>query len=394
MNRCNLIIYFDIEKPPSKFIKFKKRVEYTYCMPETQEVPSLFKIDSLTKAFGDHVVLNNITLDIKQGEIFGIIGKSGSGKTTLLSILIGFLRPDGGDVLFKEEHLLEFKNTDAYISVLKKGSNIKKLCGFAAQVPSFYPELTVKENLEYYGTLHGLSKEALQINTTTLIKLMDLEEFKNLRAEKLSGGMERRLDIACALIHDPKILILDEPTADLDPLLRNQIWNLIKKVNKKGTTIIISSHHLEEIEILCSRIGILHEGKMISVGTMAEIKDKFSPNIEIQLHSYPGNYKSISELKHQDIISMEVTDTSLIFYTAKPEKVLYDLLDKMDTLKEKLVDIRVNKPSLDEIFMQLTQNLMSDSEKGQKDKKKEDIKDSEAGKKFKDEVTDKDKFGV
>ncbi|MEM4259599.1 MAG: ABC transporter ATP-binding protein [Candidatus Woesearchaeota archaeon] len=348
----------------------------------------LFKISNLGKAFGEHVVLNNVNIEIKQGEIFGIIGKSGSGKTTFLSILIGFIRPDAGDVKFKEEHLIEYKSDDAFVSVIKKGSNIKKLCGFAAQIPSFYPELTVKENLEYFGSLHGLSKEALRINMATLLKLMDLEEYKNLRAANLSGGMERRLDIACSLIHDPKILILDEPTADLDPLLRNQIWNLIKKVNKKGTTIIIASHHLEEIEVLCSRIGILHEGSIISVGTMAEIKDKFSPNIEIQLHSFPGDYKEISNIKHQDIISSEITDTSLIIYTAKPEKVLYDLLDRMESLKEKLVDVRVKKPSLDEIFIQIAQ-------KDEKEKKKKEETDEKiSNKKIKDALSDKEKFGL
>lgn len=365
----------------------KKGSEKTEEKSEAQN-PILFKITNLGKAFGDHVVLNNINLDIKQGEIFGVIGKSGSGKTTLLSILIGFIRPDIGDVKFREEHLIEYKGDEAFISVIKKGSNIKKLCGFAAQIPSFYPELTVKENLEYFGSLHGLTKEALKINLTTLLKLMDLEEYKNLRAANLSGGMERRLDIACSLIHDPKILILDEPTADLDPLLRNQIWNLIKKVNKKGTTIIIASHHLEEIEVLCNRIGILHEGSVMSVGTMSEIKDKFSPNIEIQLHSFPGDYKEISNIKHQDIISSEITDTSLIIYTAKPEKVLYDLLDRMESLKEKLVDIRVKKPSLDEIFIHIAQK--DDKEK----KKKDDEEQKNSTKKIKDELTEKEKFGV
>jgi ABC-2 type transport system ATP-binding protein len=170
--------------------------------------------------------------------------------------------------------------------------------------------------------------------------------------------MQRRLDMACALIHDPKILILDEPTADLDPLLRNHIWRLVRKINKRGTTIILASHHLSELESLCSRIAILKEGKMLAIGTPNEIKQRFSQNEEIHLETFPGNYEEISHFKNVEIskyiAKIEDRGTKLVIYTSKPEMVLNALMKRLEELKETIVDLKVTRPSLDEIFINIS----------------------------------------
>jgi len=325
-------------------------------------VHTVFKIANLTKVFGRHVILNDISLEIHAGEIFGIIGPSGSGKTTFLNTIIGFLRPEIGDVLFREEHLLEFKEDDAFVSVYRKPADLKRIIGFASQNQSYYEELTVKENLEYFGSLHGLSKDALVTNMNTLLSLMEIEEFKDLPSKNLSGGMGRRLDIACALIHDPKVLILDEPTSDLDPVLRNHIWKLIQKINKKGTTVILSSHHLREIELLCDRVSILQDGKIIDVGTTDELKTKFSKNEEIHVESFPGNYDELSKISDPNIANVENKKHELVIYTQKPAKVLKLVLNRMDNLKEKIIEVKVNKPSLDDVFYSLTAKKDKNSE--------------------------------
>ncbi|MFH1174768.1 MAG: ABC transporter ATP-binding protein [archaeon] len=313
----------------------------------------LLKITHLTKSFNNNSVLKDIDIEIDSGKIFGIIGSSGSGKTTFLNCLIGFVTPDDGDVLYK----IEKGMSEKYVSIFKNKKEMRHLFGFAAQNPSFYPELTVRENITYFGNLYSLSKDALKANTNTLLYFMDLMSAQHTLAKNLSGGMQRRLDIACSLIHDPKLLILDEPTADLDPLLRANIWKLIKQINKKGTTIVLASHHLNEIENICNRIAILKDGRILESGTPHEIRARFSNAEEIHIESFPGKYENIMKLRNKEalkyITHAENKGTKLIIYTTRPEKVLPEILNRLEDQKENLIDLRVNKPTLDEIFVTL-----------------------------------------
>lgn len=313
---------------------------------------NIVKLVNLSKNFMGNKVLDNLNLDINEGEIFGIIGVSGSGKTTLLNTMIGFISPDDGEVLFRLFHLLEYKGTDEnFRSVIRNSIDAKKTFGYATQKPSFYPQLTVNENLDYFGSMYGLSKDSRKSNIKTLLALMNLTEWKDSLAKNLSGGMSRRLDIACALVHDPKILLLDEPTSDLDPHLAKQIWELIREINRKGTTIILSSHHLSELELYCTRVGILDQGKFLTVGTPFDVKDNFSKNEEIHLMTLSGNYDEIiKKLKEKDIIEMINKGSELVIKTEKPEKVLHRALHVIEELNESLIDANIRKPTLDDIF--------------------------------------------
>lgn len=314
----------------------------------------IFRIEHVSKGFGNHVVLDDLSLDIYAGEIIGLIGASGAGKTTFLHTLIGFLKPDKGDVLFRQDHLLSYRDSFVYRSVFKKQKMVKTVFGFASQVPSFYEELTTKENLEYFGALHNLSSDAIATNIETLLNLMDLKTASNTKAKNLSGGMERRLDIACALMHDPDVLILDEPTADLDPLLRNHIWELVRKINKKGTTVILSSHHLTELESLCHRVAIIKEGKLIALGKPEELKKKFVMKQEIVLQTVPGKYKEIvAALKIKKITDIELKNNLIHIHTTSPEKTLSEVLNTLTKQKEKLAFIKVTSASLDDVFISI-----------------------------------------
>ncbi|MFA5796553.1 MAG: ABC transporter ATP-binding protein [Candidatus Woesearchaeota archaeon] len=332
----------------------------------------VFKVKEVSKAYDRRIVLDDINLEINAGEIFGIIGASGSGKTTLLNILVGFLKSNTGEVLFRREHLLEHKDSQIFRSVHSHHEELKKVIGMASQTSSFYDNLSVKENLLYFGTLYGLHRDTLKSNMITLINLMDLQGAENRLAKNLSGGMQRRLDIACALIHDPKILILDEPTADLDPLLRNHIWRLVRKINKRGTTIVLASHHLTELENLCSRITILKEGKILATGTPNEIKERFSKHEEIHLETFPGNYNLIADIEDKDIMKeiaqIEDRGTKLVIHTSKPELVLQELMKKLDKHKETIIDLKVTKPTLDEIFILITESAKDKEEEAEDDK--------------------------
>jgi len=233
-------------------------------------MPPIIQLKDVKKRFGKRIILDGINLEIDEGEIFGIIGMSGSGKSTILNILISYYEPEQGNILF-----YSYKDK-RYKSAITNVMELRKTFGFSAQTPSFYPKLTLEENLLHFGALYKLPKKVRKENTRYLLELTELYEARKQLAQSLSGGMEKRLSIACSLIHSPKVLLLDEPTADLDPIRRKETWKLIKELHKKGTTIIVASHFLEEIEPVCDKIAILHDHKIIAVGTPAQLKKHYS----------------------------------------------------------------------------------------------------------------------
>ena len=232
-------------------------------------MPPIIQLKNIKKNFGKRVILDGVDLEIHTKEIFGIIGMSGSGKSTILKTLIGYHEPDLGDLLFYSYKDKKLK------PILKNIMEVRKTFGFSAQTPSFYPKLTVEENLMHFGSLYKLPEKVIKINTDRLLEITELSDARKQLAETLSGGMEKRLSIACSLIHRPKVLILDEPTADLDPIRRRETWQLINWLHKTGTTIIIASHFISEIESVCTRSALLHQHKIVDVGTPSQLKKKY-----------------------------------------------------------------------------------------------------------------------
>lgn len=309
----------------------------------------LLKVEKLRKYYNSNKVIDNVSFEAFKGEVLGIIGPSGSGKTTLLNTLIGFLEPDFGNIYFRKDN--------SFFDISKNMDYLKKHFGFAAQHPSFYERLTVFENLDYFGSLYNLSEEARLSNIKTILELVELKHAKNTIAKNLSGGMQRRLDIGCAIIHNPEVLILDEPTSDLDPVLSKHIWELTKKINKKGTTIIVASHDLGEVEYFCTRVAIIFQGKMPYIATVTELKHMLSKGQEIHIETYPGNYANIiKNFKNNLVSSMENRGNSLIIRTKKPDKILSKLLQTLEKLDESLLDLKISKLSLKEIFKAVTKD--------------------------------------
>lgn len=301
---------------------------------------SLIQVRELSKGFGRSLVLEKVSLDVEENEIFGIIGINGSGKTTLLKLMIGYYKPDSGAVFYQGRPLR------------KSLKQLKKDFGFTTQESSFYPKLTVIENIKYFGSLYGLKNAQININMRRILALVELEESANMLAEHLSGGMQRRLDMACSLIHNPKILILDEPTEDLDPLLRKDIVRLIKKINSLGTTVIITSHLLDDIEILCDRIAILHDRKIIKVGSIEDLRQMYDKKEEIHLELLSGSYEGI--IRSLNINEFLVEDGKLIVFTSDAEKTLHNILHIIENMNEKLLYVDIRKPSLREVFETIT----------------------------------------
>jgi len=308
-------------------------------------IDAIFEIRNLSKSFGERHVLRKLSFDIQRGEILGIIGPSGAGKTTLLYLLIGSLEPSAGTATL----ILKHHETEKRYDTRTKPLIVNKLFGFASQRPSLYDKLTVRENLEYFASLYNLSADAIRKNTTVLLRLLDLSTSQSVLTEHLSGGMRRRLDIACALVHDPRILILDEPTADLDPVLRAHIWEILKRANARGTTIILSSHHLDEIESSCTRIALLKDGMLADLDSPAKLRMKYQRVSEIHLESYPGQYDRLTA-GLPGVVGEQRAGTLLIVRTTEPERTLPLLFGRLQESREHLIDLRIAKPRLDDVF--------------------------------------------
>ncbi len=209
---------------------------------------AILEFKGISKKFGKQTVLSNVSFSIYENEIFGLLGRSGAGKTTLLHILLGLVEEDKGVILYKGR------------KIRPNSFAMKKKIGFAAQDTSFYPKLSVEENLWYYGRMYDVKRKVLKERITRLLELFSLQRARKVSASKLSGGMKRRLDLAICLIHDPDIIILDEPTTGLDIILSDQIWDMIKRIKEVGKTVIISSHILHQMQQHCTTFGILDQG--------------------------------------------------------------------------------------------------------------------------------------
>ncbi len=306
---------------------------------------SLFQINTISKSYGQNKILDQISLRVLAGEIFGIMGASGSGKTTFLNILVGFLQPDTGSVTILTE------DQQAY-DVFRHPEYGKTLIGFSTQNSSFYDKLTVRENLEHFAALYNISSRELRARVSTLIKSVNLLQQQDQFASELSGGQKKRLDIACALIHKPRILILDEPTADLDPLAAQDLFALIKSINETGTTIIIASHIFSELDANCDRIGVLRDGRMTECGSPDELKRIFSRYYELKLETESGQYGTIlSQMEDYPSLFQHMTKgKELVIRVPAPKKAFKILGQILTKNPEVIKSLSLARPTLYEVF--------------------------------------------
>jgi ABC-2 type transport system ATP-binding protein len=219
--------------------------------------------ENLTKKFEDVTALDSLCLEIEKGELFGLLGPNGAGKTTLIKVLCGLLEPTSGSA-----HV-------AGHDVRKETAKIKKIIGVCPQDATAYSYLTGRENVELFGNLNAMPREKLKKNTDELLEKMGLAQDANRRLGRYSGGMKRRINLIIALVHDPEIAFLDEPTVAMDPQSRHAVWDFIKDLEGKGKTIILTTHYMEEAQELCDRVGIIDHGKLIALGTPKQLMDKF-----------------------------------------------------------------------------------------------------------------------
>lgn len=223
---------------------------------------SAIKIENLTKRFDDITAVDSLSLEIGWGELFGILGPNGAGKSTTVNVLNTLLEPtngsatvDGHDVVFDPE-------------------GVREVIGVCPQKPAFYPHLTGKENIILMGDMHLVPKDVLNERFSTLVEKIGMEDHIDRRAKKYSGGMIRRVSMLMALISDPKIALLDEPTVAMDPKSRRAVWDFIRELRERGKTVILTTHYMEEAQELCDRVAIIDEGKLIALGTPEDLMEE------------------------------------------------------------------------------------------------------------------------
>lgn len=222
----------------------------------------IISVSNLTKTFGDFTAVNNISFEVAKGEIFGFLGANGAGKTTAIKMLIGISKPSSGEA------------TVAGFGIAKQSEMVKKNIGYMSQKFSLYDDLTIKENITFFGGIYGLSRKEIKEKTAILIAELELEEVANQLVGALPLGWKQKLSFSVALLHEPKIIFLDEPTGGVDPITRRQFWEMIYAQAHKGTTIFVTTHYMDEAEY-CDRVSIMVEGKIEALDSPKNLKKQF-----------------------------------------------------------------------------------------------------------------------
>ncbi|MFX1483993.1 MAG: ABC transporter ATP-binding protein [Promethearchaeota archaeon] len=223
---------------------------------------SAIKITNLTKQFEDITAVDDLSLEIGWGELFGILGPNGAGKSTTVNILNTLLEPTKGSAVV-DDH-----------DVVFDPEGVREVIGVCPQEPAFYPHLTGRENIELMGDMHLVPKEVLRERINTMVEKIGMEDHIDRRAKKYSGGMIRRVSMLMALISDPKIALLDEPTVAMDPMSRRAVWDFIRELKERGKTVILTTHYMEEAQELCDRVAIIDEGRLIEIGSPKELMER------------------------------------------------------------------------------------------------------------------------
>ena len=306
-------------------------------------------VKNLVKRYGDLIALDHFNLQVEEGEIFGLLGPNGSGKTTTINCILSLLKYDKGTV----EVFGKPMQPDAY--------DIKRNIGIVMQNVAVFNELTVYENINYFCGLYVEDKAARAKLVEEAIQFVGLEDFKKFYPKKLSGGLLRRLNIACGIAHKPKLLILDEPTVAVDPQSRNKILEGIRELNRRGATVIYTSHYMEEVEQLCTRIAIMDKGKTIATGTNAELKNMIQKGETITaelFNVHNGLVAGIRQLPH--VRSVEMSENMLTVKSEHGRNNLGVLLDYLKTKDISYGRIYCEPPSLNDVFLEFTGKELRD----------------------------------
>ncbi len=305
-------------------------------------------LQEVVKRFGNMHALDHISFDINKGEILGLLGPNGAGKTTAIRALSGLIGIDGGDItLFGEKQ--DVNNI-----------KLKKNIGLVTQEITVFEELTAEENLRFFGGLYGVKGNLLKQRIKEILEFVGLSDYAKKVPGKFSGGMQRRLNIACALIHQPEFLIMDEPTVGIDPQSRNYILESVKELAKKGTTVLYTSHYMEEVQAIANRIIIMDQGRVIASGTLNELIKRIGHEETIRLTvTTPSEELKEAFTKIQGVKSVHQNNGEYMILSAAEAGNLNRILD-VARQKGEVMHIFADKPTLEDVFLTLTGKKLRD----------------------------------
>lgn len=309
----------------------------------------IIKVENLVKRYGNLVALNHFNLNVEEGEILGLLGPNGSGKTTSINCMLSLLTYDKGVIqLFGKD-----MKPNAY--------DIKQQLGVVMQEVAVFDELSVYENIDYFCSLYVKDKAKRKKLVEEAIQLVGLEDFYKMKPKKLSGGLLRRLNIACGISHKPKLIFLDEPTVAVDPQSRNRILENIKELNQQGATIVYTTHYMEEVEQLCNRVVIMDEGRVIAEGSNDELKAMIQTHEKITFEMDELNETVLKELKgFTSIIKVSYNRPLLEIHVKQKDGILIDLLDYFKQRQLSFKTVYSEKPTLNDVFLEITGKKLRD----------------------------------
>ncbi len=312
---------------------------------------TVVKISNLVKRYKELIALDNFSLEIKEGEVFGLLGPNGSGKTTTINCLLSLLEYDKGEVeLFGEK-------------MTPKRRDLKKRIGIVCQNVAVFDELTVYENIDYFCGLYIKDKKTRKQYVEEAIEFVDLNDFRKFYPKKLSGGLLRRLNIACGIAHKPDLIILDEPTVAVDPQSRNKILEGVVELNKAGATIIYTSHYMEEIEQICSRILIMDKGKEVASGTSEELKGRIknTENVIVDIKKLSDDHiEAIKKINH--VYDVKYMSDKLTIKCSGGKHNITHVIEYLSENDIKYERIYSELPTLNDVFLEITGKELRDKE--------------------------------
>lgn len=305
-------------------------------VPLTQ-LSTVVKVDELSKHFGSFVAADKVTFSVSQGEIFGFLGPNGAGKSTTIRMLCGLLSPTSGS------------GSVMGFDIYKQQEQIKQNIGYMSQKFSLYTDLTVEENLNFFGGIYGLHGNKLKDRKDWAIELSGLTEHRKSIVGQLAGGWKQRLALGCAILHEPRVVFLDEPTSGVDPLSRRRFWNLIYQMSSSGITVFVTTHYMEEAEY-CDRLGLIYKGKLIALGTPRDLKTK---NSSLTLASLVCTriQDALDEVKTQPYVLSSVLFGLGLHITLESADSLASLRKFLESKSYQIEELELIAPSLEDVFV-------------------------------------------